>query len=408
MKPRGWLAVALTLLLFCGCAPAGKTAAAPTVTAVPQPESTAPAEGPEALLDQMTLRQKVGQLFVVRPDALDPAQTLDQMEDADAPGVTALTRPMEEMLARYPVGGIVLFGKNLTGPAQLTDFSSVLRSAAEVPLLLAVDEEGGAVARLAGNAAFDLPTYESAAAVGAQGTEAVTEMSATIGNYLAGFGIGLDFAPVADVNTNPRNPVIGTRAFSRDPRQAARAVTAAVEGFHRAGVACTLKHYPGHGDTAADSHDGAVSTAKSWAELKECELLPFRAGIEAGADAVMAGHINTPNATDDGLPASLSSTMLTDRLRGEMGFQGVIVTDSLSMGAITDRFTPGEVSVLALEAGADLLLMPADLAQAYDAVLEAVETGRITEERLDESVARILQLKTRCGLLKEGEGDANR
>ncbi len=403
MKTKGWLAV-LALGLLCGCLPAHEEAAAPAVTATPQPSPTTPA--PEPLLDQLTLRQKVGQLFFVRPDALDPTQDPRQIEDPDAPGVIALTPSMEETLAQYPVGGVVLFGKNITDPAQLTAFSAALRSAGEVPLLLAVDEEGGAVTRLAVNAAFGLPIYESAAAVGAQGPAAVTEMCATIGGYLAEYGIGLDFAPVADVNTNPRNPIIGTRAFSSDPQAAAEGVAAAVEGFHRAGVACTLKHYPGHGDTAADSHDGAVSTGKSWEALWTCELLPFRAGIAAGADAVMAGHIQPPNATDDGLPASLSPTMLTQRLREELGFEGVIVTDSLAMGAITEHYTAGEAALLALEAGADILLMPEDLPQAYDAVLEAVETGQIPEDRLDESVGRILRLKE--GLDKEGEGDANR
>lgn len=400
-------AAALALCLLCGCTTA-QDAAAPATTVIPTPTPTAPARDTETLLEQMTLREKVGQLFFVRPDALDPTQTPEQIEDPDAAGVTALTPSMEEMLAQYPVGGVVLFGKNLTDPDQLTDFSAALRSAGRVPLLLSVDEEGGAVARLAGNDAFHLPTYESAAAVGAQGTQAVTGMSATIGGYLAGFGIGLDFAPVADVNTNPDNPVIGSRAFSQDPNLAAAAVAAAVEGFHSAGVACTLKHFPGHGDTAADSHDGAVTTLKNWEELRDCELQPFVAGIAAGADAVMAGHINTPNATDDGLPASLSHTMLTDRLRGELGFDGVILTDSLSMGAITDRYTPGEAALLALDAGADILLMPEDLAQAFEAVETAVETGRLEESRLDQSVARILQLKTRCGLLEEGGSDANR
>ena len=180
----------------------------------------------------MTLREKVGQLFFVRPDALDPAQEQEQIDDADAGGVTALTDAMSAVLAGYPVGGVVLFGKNITGPQQLTDLTGQLHAAMDTPLLIAVDEEGGAVARLANHPAFDLPRYESAAAVAAAGgAQAVQQMYAEIGGYLDSYGIDLDFAPDADVNTNPDNPVIGTRAFSSDPQTAAELVAAAVEAL---------------------------------------------------------------------------------------------------------------------------------------------------------------------------------
>lgn len=174
-------------------------------------------------------------------------------------------------------------------------------------------------------------------------------------------------------------------------------VAAAVEGFHEAGMLCTVKHFPGHGDTGQDSHYGTATSYKTWEEMKAMEMLPFEAGIAAGADVVMTAHITTPNATTDGLPASLSYTMITERLRGELGFQGVIVTDSLGMYAIKNHFTPAESAVAALRAGVDVLLMPSDLRAAFDGVVQAVEDGTLSEERLNESVRRILTLKQKAG-----------
>lgn len=402
MLARRAAALGLAGCLLSGCAPSFQTMI-PDKT--PAPAATpVSVHAADSLLAEMTLREKVGQLFLVRPDALDPALSQETVDDADAPGATKLSESMAAFLKEYPVGGVVVFGKNITGEAQLVQLIDELQQTSAVPMLIGVDEEGGTVARLANSPGFDLPQYESAAAVGAQGTEAVRAMSAEIGTYLTEYGINLDFAPVADVNTNPDNPVIGTRAFSSDPQTAADCVAAAVEGFSRAGMLCCLKHFPGHGDTANDSHDGAVYTEKTMEELRACEFLPFEAGIQAGAPLVMVGHIAAPNAVEgEGgqLPATFSHTIITDVLRGELGFTGVVVTDSLSMGAVTGTYTPGEAAVLALQAGADLLLMPAGLTQAYDEVLAAVEDGRLNEERIDESVARILALKQQAGLLDE-------
>lgn len=391
-------ALAILTLALTGCAPA-EPAPVPT-TATPAP-SAAPTAAPLTAAD-LTLEEKVGQLFLVRPDALDPAQTQAQIDDPDAAGVTALTGLMRQTLARIPVGGVVLFGKNIGGAGQLAAFTADLTGAGRVPLLLGVDEEGGAVTRLAGCAALDLPRYESAAAVGAEGPDAVRAMYATIGAYLRDYGFTLDFAPVADVNTNPDNPVIGARAFSADPEQAAACVRAAVEGLQQAGVLSCLKHFPGHGDTAQDSHVGAATTEKTPDELRRCEWTPFRAGIEAGAPLVMVGHITAPNAVPEAerdLPADFSPTMITGFLRGELGFAGLVVTDSLSMGAVTEIYSPGEAALAALRAGADLLLMPAGLQQAYDAVLRAVRQGDWPESELDARVARILAAKRAAGLL---------
>ncbi len=409
------LAGALLSAALFGCAPAGDTqslpqpSAAPAKpsagseqTAPPQPETPQQTELSQAVagrLAGMTLREKVGQLFFVRPDALDPAQEQEQIDDADAAGVTALTDAMSAVLADYPVGGVVLFGKNITGPQQLTDLAGQLHAAMDTPLLIAVDEEGGAVARLANHPAFDLPRYESAAAVAAAGgAQAVQQMYAEIGGYLDSYGIDLDFAPDADVNTNPDNPVIGTRAFSSDPQTAAGMVAAAVEGFADTGVLCCVKHYPGHGDTAEDSHKSLAATHKTWAELAACELLPFQAGVRAGADLVMAGHIAAPEVTGEDTPASLSPQLMGS-IRTGLGFSGAIVTDSLAMEGITGLYSAGEAAVLAVQAGADILLMPNGLAEAFDAVVAAVEEGAIPESRIDESAARVLALKEKRGLI---------
>ena len=412
------LAAALAALTLSGtlaaCAPA-EPAATPAPVAesdaqvnpssAPQPEgadtSPSPASDEQIIADRlagMTLREKVGQLFFVRPDALDPAQTQEQINDANTDGATALTDAMAATLADYPVGGVVLFGKNITGQQQLDDFVGQLHAALATPMLVGIDEEGGLVARLANHPAFDLPKYESAAAVAAQGADAVREMSATIGSYLNTFNIDLDFAPDADVNTNPNNPVIGDRAFASDPQTAAEMVTAAVEGFAATDTLCCIKHYPGHGDTAEDSHKSLAVTHKTWDELQACELLPFQAGIQAGVDLVMVGHIAAPEVTGNDLPASLSP-QLVGTLRSELGYTGAIITDSMAMEGITDQHSAGEAAVLAIQAGIDILLMPNGLTEAFDAVVAAVEDGAIPESRIEESAARVLALKLKRGLI---------
>lgn len=352
----------------------------------------------EAKLTTMTLREKVGQLFWVRPETLDFSLN---------PEKKTLTQTMRQNLEQYPVGGIAVFKKNIQDENQLSSLIADFQSASKIPMIVAVDEEGGAVARLANHEAFSLPKYTSARDIGKTGDpEQARQMGRTIGGYLRFYGFNLDFAPVADVDSNPANPVIGRRAYSTDAQQTAQMVAVAVEGFHEAGMLCTVKHFPGHGDTGQDSHYGTATSYKTWEEMKAMEMLPFKAGIAAGADVVMTAHITTPNATTDGLPASLSYTMITERLRGELGFQGVIVTDALEMNAIKNHFTPAESAVAALRAGVDVLLMPSDLRAAFDGVVQAVEDGTLSEERLNESVRRILTLKQKAGLDLSGSSAA--
>ena len=336
----------------------------------------------------MSLREKVGRLFIVRPESLEPA--IRYASDAELPPyrLQEVSDGMRRRAQDYPVGGVLLYGHNIAGPAQLKRFIRELKTLPGAPLLC-VDEEGGRVSRIANNPAFDVPRYESAAALAAAGPEATFAAARTIGHYLKEYGFDIDFAPVADVNTNPKNIIIGTRAFSDDPLHAAPLVSAYVRGLQDAGVTACLKHFPGHGDTLAATHLGFAFTQKTWQEMASCEMIPFVEGIRAGARLVMAAHIATPAVTGNKQPATLSPVILTGKLRGEMGFDGVIITDALEMGAITRLYGSGEAAVRALQAGADLLLCPLDLCAAFDAVLDAVRSGVLSETRLDESVRRI-------------------
>lgn len=380
MKKIPLLLSALSLLTFAACS------AAPAETAA----AAAPAPTPAPVTaDMLTLEQKVGQLFIVRPDALDLTLSQETINDTHADGVTAMTNDMRKTLQQYPVGGICQFGKNIESPSQLARFNADLQAASATPLLIAVDEEGGLIARLANSDAFNLPRYASAAAVGASGDPAdAREMGQTIGSYLKTYGFNMDFAPDADVNTNPDNPIIGERAFSSDAATAAQMAAAAADGLRENGILPTLKHFPGHGDTAEDSHTDLAVTYKTREELENCELLPFAA--DTGLHAVMVGHIAAPNVTGDMTPATLSPTLIGMIPDAE---NALIVTDSLAMDAITAAYTPGEAAVLAIQAGCDVLLMPNSLPEAYAAVLDAVQNGTISEARLDQSVNKILHYK---------------
>ena len=388
-------------LCACGSQPAAQSAVTlPMATEQPgavdlpeeseaTPQSTPRPDITSLTTADLTLEEKVGQLFIVRPDALDLTLPQETIDDAKADGVTELTDAMRGTLQKYPVGGVCQFGKNIESPAQIKAFNAFLQEASDIPLFITVDEEVGAVARLANNDAFDLPQYTSAAAIAEFGAGNVNFIGSTIGGYLHMYGFNMDFAPVADVNTNPDNPIIGTRAFSSDPAVAAECAVAMAKGLAGEGILPTFKHFPGHGDTAEDSHTGLAYSCRTADELAACELLPFEAAAEAGPHAVMVGHIVVPELTGD-TPATLSAAAIALVPDAE---NTLIVTDSLAMGAITDSYTPGEAAVLALQAGCDVLLMPNGLADAYDAVLAAVQDGTISEQRLDESVAKILRMK---------------
>ena len=351
-------------------------------------------------LRQMSLEEKVGQLFFVRPEALDPAISYNATEELRDLHLQQVNLRMRERAQEYPVGGVILFAHNIQDEGQLQRMVADLKSLPSHPLLC-IDEEGGRVARIANNPAFQLPKFESMAALAASGRPGdVQDAAFQIGTYLHRYGFDINFAPVADVNTNPQNIVIGNRAFSDNPKVAAPLVKRYLKGLRKAGVTGCLKHFPGHGDTQADTHFGYAMTEKTWDEIADCEMIPFRAGIKAGARMVMTAHISLPRVTGSDIPATLSPLMLQEKLRGELGFKGVIVTDAMEMGAILRQYPVEEACIMALQAGADVLLCVKDYPRAFEAVLSAVRSGDIPESRIDESVRRILALKHQIAATK--------
>ena len=289
-----------------------------------------------------------------------------------------------------PVGGVILFAYDIVDSAQLVHLTDSLHALPGSPLI-SIDEEGGRVARIGRNKAFNVRRIPPM--LQASGPEQAYEFGNAIGRYLALYGIDIDFAPVADVNTNPENPVIGDRAFSDDPADAAEKVVKYLQGLSDAGIYGCIKHFPGHGDTKTDTHVGYAQSLKTWEELLECEMIPFKAGIEAGTPLVMSAHIAVPSVTGSGVPSTLSPLMLTEKLRGELGYQGIIITDALRMGAVSKEYSASDAAALAFIAGADMLLLPENPLEAFRGVMAAIEDGRITLERLDASVRRIIELK---------------
>lgn len=364
----------------CGVSNAGSRGSTPP--APPHTPSKSPApEGPVAAkVRRMSLAAKVGQLFI--------------------PTVTGTTPSAgAAMIRRYRPGGIIYFTNNLSSASQTAKLSNGLQRASAdggIPLLIGTDEEQGIVARLP--YATHFPTNKDLAST-KDPDEDVRTAARVTAEELRAVGIEQDFAPVADVNVNPRNPVIGVRSFGADPGTVARLVGVAVDTYQGAGVIATVKHFPGHGDTATDSHTGLPVIHHSRQTWERLDAPPFKTAIAHHVDAVMAAHIVVPGLDGSGDPASMSRAVLTGLLRDQLGYDGLVVTDSLQMTGATIKFGPSEAAVRAVVAGADMLLMPLSLSGAVGAVLAAVRSGRITHARLDQAVTRILRLKAKYGLL---------
>lgn len=374
----GWLVAVLAFGLLAGCHEVDPPEPAPA----PQPEQKTVYSVKD--VSEMSLREKVGQLFNIRVEALDMTSTLSY-----SAGASVLTEGFE----KYPCGGITLYAVNIKNPTQIKEFTAFLHGLGNYPLIC-VDEEGGRVARIAGNSNFNVVKYSSMAAVGATGDPKNAYAAGdNIGGYLAIYGFDVDLAPVSDVNTNPENVVIGDRAFGSDPQVVADMASQFLLGLQKQSVEGCLKHFPGHGDTKEDTHYGYAESLKSWDEISACEMIPFRKGVQSGVQMIMTAHICLPNVTGELIPSTLSPMILQEKLRGELGFKGIIISDSMAMGAITQQFSPEEAAIRAVEAGVDIVLDPADYASAFDAVLGAVQSGRLSEDRINESVSRIIALK---------------
>ena len=333
----------------------------------------------------MTLHEKVCQMMFVTPEELTG-------ED----GVTVAGDATRQALENYPVGGIVYFAKNLESQDQVKEMIDNSQKYSSIGLFVATDEEGGVVNRLMDTVGT---TY-----IGSMyyykddGDETAYENAYTIANDMSALGFNLDFAPVADVWSNPDNTVIGERAYSDDYAQAAELVGNAVKGFNDGGVMCTLKHFPGHGDTAEDSHYSSAYVHRTKEEIMADEMQPFRSGIEAGAEFVMVVHLIVPDI--DEVPATLSYKIATGILRDELKFEGVAITDSFEMESIADNYSVDDAVVMSVKAGMDMILQPKDMASAVNSIEQAVADGALSEDRIDESVRRILTLKESRGLLK--------
>lgn len=363
-----------------------KPPAADKITETPKPANDEVEEDKaQKLLSEMSLYEKICQMFIVTPESITGYQTVTKAGDV-----------MKAAIEKYPVGGVIYFDGNIESREQLKKMIKNTQKYSDFPMFISVDQEGGRVARLKENAGFTV--FQSMYSYRDAGTDTAYKNAETIGSELKELGFNLDFAPVADVWSNSQNTVIGDRAYSDDFGQAAKLLPYAVRGFHDAGIMCSLKHFPGHGDTYADSHSGNAYVTKSKEELDKEEMLPFKAGISAGADMVMVGHLMV-KAIDENVPASLSSKVINDYLREEIGYDGVVITDSLAMGAVANLYTNADRALMAVKAGIDILLMPSDAAGAIGAIENAVNSGEIKQERINDSVRRILALKEKYGLI---------
>ena len=356
------------------------------------------------MLRHMTVREKVGQLFVVEVYGQD-AGTVSAAMAARNQALYGVDTPAE-VIDKYQPGGVIYFDArrgpdNVQNPRQIATLSNGLQAAAlrqrhRIPLLISTDQEGGAVVYRLTAPATAMPGNM---ALGAGRSVADAHRSAeVIGTELAAVGINQNYAPVADVNVNPANPVIGVRSAGADPALVSEMVAAQVSGYHDGGVATVAKHFPGHGDTAVDSHFGLPEVTHTRAQLDAIDLPPFRAAIAEGVDTIMTAHVVLRSVDPSGAPATMSRPILTGLLRGELGYDGLIVTDALDMGGATSTYPPDVAPVAAVRAGADQLVLAPQMDVAYAAVLDAVRTGEISKRRLDESVYRILRLKMARGL----------
>ncbi len=363
---------------------------APELSSAPLSSSDASAVRASLLVEDMTLEEKICQMLFVTQEALTGYNRVTQSG--------AVTK---SALEQYPVGGIIYFSSNLVTTDQtkemIQNIQSYSRELTGRGLFIGVDEEGGSVARVAeslGTTAFeDMSVYGEA-----EDTESAYNIGATQAQELSALGFNVNFSPVADVLTNEQNNVVQTRSFGSDPELVSSMVSQVVRGLTDGGMLCAPKHFPGHGSTGGDTHDGFAASSRTIEELEACDLLPFQAAIDAGAPMIMVGHM-TMTEIDDENPASMSSTIIKGILRDQMNYDGIVITDALDMSAITNQYTNAEAAVQAISAGCDMLLCVSNLHSVVTAVTNAVENGIISESQIDASVVRILTAKLRYGIM---------
>lgn len=346
-------------------------------------------EAIENLINSMSLSEKIYQMMFVAPESIT--------------GVGVVTRAGEttkNALKRYPVGGIIYFANNIVDRNQTMEMISNSQNYSSIPLFIAVDEEGGIVSRLGSKPHMGTTKHPPMRTIGDEGNfEKAYNIGKTLAKELGELGFNVDFAPDADVITNPLNKEIGSRSFGTDSDLVAQMVKNVVRGIQDNGLSAAVKHFPGHGSTQVDTHTGYSESLRTLDELRANEFLPFKAGIECDVDFVMVSHMTAVNVVKEKLPSSISKEIITDLLINELGYDGIVITDSFSMGAIVKEYTTARASVMAVNAGVDMILMPANIDEAHNAILSAVNSGEITIDRIDSSVRKILTLKKKKGMI---------
>ncbi|WP_288327155.1 glycoside hydrolase family 3 N-terminal domain-containing protein [uncultured Clostridium sp.] len=341
------------------------------------------------MMTDMTLEQKIGQLFIVN---------LEDVNNGLA--TTVFTEDIKKNINKYNVGGIILFQNNIKDREQLKLLTNNIQNNSNIPLFISVDEEGGIVSRLSDIPSMKVTKFENMADIGEkEDYNRAYIVGDTIGKEINELDFNLDFALVADVITNPNNTEIGRRSFGSDPEIVANMVKEVVKGLQENNVSATLKHFPGHGGSEENSHNEFSYTPQTLEGMRKTEFLPFISGIEEDVDFIMISHISAPNVTGDNTPSSLSKTIITDLLRKELGYENIVTTDALNMKAISNYYSPKDAAIKAINAGADVLLMTPDFKNVYDHVLESVQNGTISEERINESVERILKVKIKRNIV---------
>lgn len=335
----------------------------------------------EARLSEMTLEEKVAGLFIVTPESITGVDTAVQAGEGT-----------KAALEKYPVGGIVYVKANIKSQEQFKEMLGNTVSYSRYPLFLAVDEEGGKVSRVAET--LGLENVGNMADIGSTGdANQAYEAMKTVGTYLSDYGINLNFAPVADILTNADNKALAERSFGSDARVVAAMTEASVNGLKETGITACIKHFPGIGSAGEDTHNGLAVVDRSLEELQQEELVPFSQAIEAGVPMIMVGHISLPQVVGDNTPASMSPAVISDLLRAQLGFNGVVITDAMNREAITQYYGADEAAIMALKAGADMILMPEDFELAFEGVITAVQDGTISAERIDDSLIRVYRIK---------------
>lgn len=393
-------------LIFIGIRYWGKepelTAPQPVIAAMDTPMQEELAKTEEQMLDDyiagMSLEEKVGQLFYVT------VGNLEEPVYSDSTDYRQLSEEAAQTLKEYRPGGVILFGGNIVSDEQVTAFTRELQAASEIPLYIGVDEEGGTVSRLGGTFGITMKNVGPMSAIGATGDSTVAyETGKTLATGIRQYGFNMDFAPVADVLTNPANTEIGSRAFSSDAGVVADMVSGEITGLQEQGVSAVTKHFPGHGGVIGNSHQSLQYIDTSIEELEQIEFIPFEAAIASDTDAILISHLVLTELEED-TPSSLSHAVVTGILRESLGYDGLVITDSFQMASIADNYEQGEAAVLAIQAGCDMILMPVEYDVCYQAVLEAVRDGRISETQIDDACRRILKAKLKRGILTLSQG----